>query len=122
MMSSISRMILFLCGCLFAISCGSSTSSDQEDQAVLRIGANIEATGSYSYAGVASINAMNLFIKELNSSGRLHMEETAYQIEVILKDNESTIAGTEAAGNELISEIGRASCRERAKTTVGEDE
>src|SRR5690625_5956477 len=32
------------------------------------------------------------------------MEETAYQIEVILKDNESTIAGTEAAGNELISD------------------
>lgn len=104
MMSSISRMILFLCGCLFAISCGSSTSSDHEGQAVLRIGANIEATGSYSYAGEASINAMNLFIKELNSSGRLQMEETAYQIEVILKDNESTIAGTEAAADELIND------------------
>src|SRR5690625_318838 len=104
MMSIISRMILFLCACLFAISFVSFTCSVQEHQSALRIGSNIEATGSYSYAGEASINARNLFIKELNSSGRLQMEETAYQIEVILKDNESTIAGTEAAGNELISD------------------
>jgi branched-chain amino acid transport system substrate-binding protein len=103
-MNKIITTVLLAFSCIFFTTCNSSTSSNNDKQEALHFGANIEVTGDYSYAGEASRNAFNLFVKKVNKAGGIMIGDKGYPIHFDLKDNGGTTEGSKKVAKELINE------------------
>ena len=69
----------------------------------IKVGLNVELTGSIPVVGESSKNAAELAVKEVNDSGGLEVGGTKYQIELMTEDNEDKAESAVAAAQKLAS-------------------
>lgn len=101
-MFKIAKTALFVLSVLIIHACGSSTSTDDKRPDALRIGANIEITGDYSYAGEHSENALELFLENIDQNGGLQIGGEFYSVQFTLNDNRSQTGDAETVAIDLI--------------------
>ena len=69
----------------------------------IKVGLNVELTGSIPVVGESSKNAAELAVKEVNDAGGLDVGGTKYQIELMVEDNEDKAESAVAAAQKLAS-------------------
>jgi branched-chain amino acid transport system substrate-binding protein len=69
----------------------------------IKVGLNVELTGSIPVVGESSKNAAELAVKEVNDAGGLEVGGTKYQIELMVEDNEDKAESAVAAAQKLAS-------------------
>src|SRR6187397_1219656 len=69
----------------------------------IKVGLNVELTGSIPVVGESSKNAAELAVKEVNDAGGLEVAGTKYQIELMVEDNEDKAESAVAAAQKLAS-------------------
>jgi branched-chain amino acid transport system substrate-binding protein len=69
----------------------------------IKIGLNVELTGSIPVVGESSRNAAELAVKEVNDAGGLEVGGTKYLIELITEDNEDRADSAAAVAQQLAS-------------------
>lgn len=74
----------------------------QPATATLKIGLNVELTGSIPAVGESSQNAAELAVKEINDAGGLDIGGRKYTIELIVKDNGDKKESAETVTQELL--------------------
>src|SRR5215207_287407 len=67
----------------------------------IKIGLNVELTGTIPVVGESSKNAAELAIKEINDAGGLDVGGTKYTIELLVEDNEDKAESAVAAAQKL---------------------
>ena len=67
----------------------------------IKVGLNVELTGSIPVVGESSKNAAELAIKEINDAGGLDVGGTKYTIELLVEDNEDKAESAVAAAQKL---------------------
>src|SRR5205814_5983677 len=68
----------------------------------IKVGLNVELTGSIPAVGESSKNAAELAVKQVNDAGGLEVGGRKYQIELITKDNGDKKESTEAVTQALL--------------------
>src|SRR5215213_11611040 len=69
----------------------------------IKVGLNVELTGSIPVVGESSKNAAELAVKEVNDAGGLDVGGTKYTIELLVEDNEDKAESAVAAAQKLAS-------------------
>lgn len=82
--------------------CGSTNSGDSTETIV--IGLNFEMTGDLPEVGLASQQAVELFLESRESSEGIEIAGTTYQIDTELIDNKATEEGATLAASEFITD------------------
>ena len=67
----------------------------------IKIGLNVELTGSIPVVGESSKNAAELAVKEVNDAGGLEVGGTKYTVELLVEDNEDKAESAAAAAQKL---------------------
>ena len=67
----------------------------------IKIGLNVELTGSIPVVGESSKNAAELAVKEVNDAGGLDVGGTKYTIELLVEDNEDKAESAAAVAQKL---------------------
>ena len=67
----------------------------------IKIGLNVELTGTIPVVGESSKNAAELAIKEINDAGGLDVSGTKYTIELLVEDNEDKAESAAAVAQKL---------------------
>jgi len=67
----------------------------------IKVGLNVELTGSIPVVGESSKNAAELAVKEVNDAGGLDVGGTKYTIELLVEDNEDKAESAVAAAQKL---------------------
>lgn len=67
----------------------------------IKIGLNVELTGSIPVVGESSKNAAELAVKEINDAGGLDVGGTKYTIELLVEDNEDKAESAAAVAQKL---------------------
>ena len=83
---------------LLVTGCGGS------DDESLRIGLNLESTGSIPNVGAHSLAAAEMFAEEINDSGGVTIGEEQRTLELLTADNAGTADGATAAAESLIDD------------------
>ena len=71
--------------------------------ASIKVGLNVELTGSIPVVGESSKNAAELAVKEVNDAGGLDVGGTKYKIELTVEDNEDKAESAAAVAQKLAS-------------------
>ncbi len=82
--------------------CGSSGSDDSAG--VIKIGLNLELTGTLPDVGEQGRNAAEMFVDAINENGGVEIDGKIYSIETVIKDNGATEEGVIAATEALVKE------------------
>ena len=67
----------------------------------IKVGLNVELTGSIPVVGESSKNAAELAVKEVNDAGGLDVGGTKYKIELLTEDNEDKAESAAAAAQKI---------------------
>jgi len=71
---------------------------------IVRIGVNVELTGSLPKVGEHSRAAAEMFVEELNAAGGIEIGGRSRELELIVEDNNATAEGAVATSNKLITQ------------------
>lgn len=82
--------------------CGSSNSDDSPE--AIKIGLNLELTGTLPDVGEQGRNAAEMFVESINENGGIEIDGKIYEIETVIKDNGATEEGVIAATEALVKE------------------
>ena len=69
----------------------------------IKIGLNVELTGTIPVVGESSKNAAELAVKEVNDAGGLDVGGTRYMVELLVEDNEDKAESAAAAAQKLVT-------------------
>jgi branched-chain amino acid transport system substrate-binding protein len=69
----------------------------------IKVGLNVELTGSIPVVGESSKNAAELAVKEINDAGGLDVGGTKYAVELLVEDNEDKAESAAAAAQKLVT-------------------
>lgn len=69
----------------------------------IKVGLNVELTGSIPVVGESSKNAAELAVKEINDAGGLDVGGTKYTIELLVEDNEDKAESAAAVTQKLVT-------------------
>lgn len=72
--------------------------------ASIKVGLNVELTGSIPVVGESSKNAAELAVKEVNDAGGLEVGGTKYKVELTTEDNEDKAESAAAVAQKLASD------------------
>ena len=67
----------------------------------IKVGLNVELTGSIPVVGESSKNAAELAVKEINEAGGLDVGGTKYTVELLVEDNEDQAESATAVAQKL---------------------
>src|SRR5687768_2518637 len=67
----------------------------------IKVGLNVELTGTIPVVGESSKNAAELAVKEVNDAGGLDVGGTKYMVELIVEDNEDKAESAVAVAQKL---------------------
>jgi branched-chain amino acid transport system substrate-binding protein len=70
----------------------------------LRIGMNLELTGSIPKVGEHSRVAAEMFVEEINAAGGVEIGGETYTLELVTEDNNGTAEGATAVANKLVTQ------------------
>lgn len=80
------KRLSLICGVVILL--GSLLTACQPGASTLKVGLNVELTGSIPAVGESSKNAAELAVKEINDAGGLEIGGRKYKIELVVKDNQ----------------------------------
>src|SRR5574339_1254944 len=69
----------------------------------IKVGLNVELTGTIPVVGESSKNAAELAVKEVNDAGGLDVGGTKYKVELTVEDNEDKAESAAAVAQKLAS-------------------
>lgn len=90
---------LLVAGILALAACQSGGSDD-----AIKVGLNLELTGSIPKVGEHSRVAAEMFAEEINAAGGVDIGGQQYTIELVTEDNNGAAEGAAAAANKLITQ------------------
>lgn len=70
----------------------------------IKVGLNLELTGSIPKVGEHSRVAAEMYAEEVNAAGGLDVGGKKYNIELVVEDNNGTAEGAAAAANKLVTQ------------------
>src|SRR5690606_19248617 len=79
------------------------SNSDDSPEAI-KIGLNLELTGTLPDVGEQGRNAAEMFVESINENGGIEIDGKIYEIETVIKDNGATEEGVIAATEALVKE------------------
>ncbi len=93
-------VIVMLCLGVFSLAaCGGGSDGD-----TVKIGLNLELTGSIPKVGEHSRVAAEMFAEQMNEAGGIQLGDQTYTIELVTEDNNGTAEGATGVANKLITQ------------------
>lgn len=109
---------LMLAGCSVAKN-GSANSGTKQDKDTVKIGVNMELSGSVAGYGNAEKQGILLAVNEINKSGGIDVNGHKKKIKLIMRDNKSSIATSSSVASQLTTKDKVAAIVGPATTNAG---
>ena len=91
--------VMFCLGVFSLAACGGGNDGD-----TVKIGLNLELTGSIPKVGEHSRVAAEMFAEQMNEAGGIEIGGQTYTIELVTEDNNGTAEGATGVANKLITQ------------------